>query len=421
MHEGSNVLLRSLILLACVTIAVADAAETVGSFPRLFGMNIGGPKYYDDPDKQLAFSKHDILILGFYRGWEQDGKGSRSMRAAVTGIKALNPDILIGQYTILGETQDSLGSPNRLKAAKVTRSDWWLVDGKKNRIQWSKAYGAWDINISKWVRPDKNGMRYPEWLAEYDDATFFKQVPEFDIWYLDNALSQPAAKMADWDLDGINDSRDDPRIARAYRQANVSYWQKARALRPNLILIGNAPDLSSAEYVGQLQGDFLEALIGLSWSIEAREGWSAAMNRYRAAIRDTAAPNIVGFNVHGRLDDYQRMRYGLASSLLEDGYFSYTELNSKYRTVAWFDEFDIDLGKPKDPPARTPWKKGVYRRNFEKGAVLVNPGPKAQVVILESGYRRLSGKQDPATNNGQLITSVKLAAKDGLIVLKLGS
>lgn len=408
------------LLLLALLPAVGQANELAprSGYPRILGMNIGGPKYYADPQAQWVFSRHDILILGFYQGWDQDGTGKRSMREVVRSIKAMNPKILVGQYTILGESQDSDSHPARAKARKLTAEGWWLTDQDKQRVRWSSAYGAWDINITNWSRPDRDGLRYPEWLARHDDSVFFKPVPEFDIWYFDNVLARPASRTADWDLDGHDDSRDEPRIALAYRQANVAEWKEARRLEPHAILMGNAKDLASAEYAGRLQGAFLEALMGLPWSTGTRLGWAAAMIEYRNAIRDTASPHIVAFNVHGRRDDYQLMRFGLTSSLLEDGYFSYTELDSKYRTVSWFDEFDANLGEAVDPPARKPWQSGVYRRNFDKGAVLVNPDPVVHTVVLEAGYRRLAGKQDPVVNNGQPATTVRLRPRDGLILLR---
>ena len=172
------------------------------------------------------------------------------------------------------------------------------------------------------MSPDKNGKRYSEWLAEFDYNEYFRNVPEFEIWYLDNALqSRPAVRYADWDNDGVNDSRDDPRIAAAYREGNVRHWKRIRESSPRPLLMGNSDDISSPEYRGILNGAFLESIIGESWSTETRLGWRAAMTRYRASVAQTAKPHIVGFNVHGESNDYARMRYGLTSCLLDDGHF----------------------------------------------------------------------------------------------------
>ena len=46
------------------------------------------------------------MILGFYPGWKGDTDGS-VIRRAVQSMKALNPALKVGQYTILNEAVDS--------------------------------------------------------------------------------------------------------------------------------------------------------------------------------------------------------------------------------------------------------------------------------------------------------------------------
>ena len=71
-------------------------------FPRLMGMNIGA-KNYDDPRYQEQLARLDVVILGFYAGWQPPGyapTASLAMRKALKAIKARNPAILVGQYTV---------------------------------------------------------------------------------------------------------------------------------------------------------------------------------------------------------------------------------------------------------------------------------------------------------------------------------
>jgi hypothetical protein len=395
----------------------AYAAASQG-FPLIMAMNIG-KKNYDDPEYLAALSRPKVVILGFYPGWR--GKDGRmSMRNVVQAIKQRNPGSLIGQYTILSETQDSLDrtSADTDKGKKLDREGWWLLDANGKRVQWTEKYGAFETNVAQWTKPDENGLRYSEWLARRDHSIYFNPVPEFDIWFFDNALSRPAVKMADWDGDGKDDSRDDLRIAAGYRRGHATHWEAARLLYPKALHIGNAEDVSSPEYSGKLQGVFMEAVIGASWSTERRSGWEAMLERYRSAMKHTAAPHIVGFNVHGEKGDYQRMRYGLTSCLLDNGFFSYTDEKVGYSSVVWFDEYDVDLGLPIDPPSTRSWVNGVYRRNYQKGAVLLNPGVLPKTVVIEVGYRRMKGSQAPTVNDGAAVTSITLRGKDGIILVK---
>ena len=387
-------------------------------FPLIMSMNIGA-KNYDDPTYLAALSRPDVVILGFYPGWR--GKdGHTSMREVVQAIKRSNQNVLVGQYTILSETYDpyDMRYADKDKSLKVEAERWWLRNAFNMRVQWTDLHDAWDINITPWTKPDSDGKRYPEWLAERDSNVYFKAVPEFDIWYFDNVLSKPPVKVADWNMDGKDDYSNDPVISEAHRKGNLSEWQRARELHPTVLFMGNTDDLSSPEYSGRLQGAFMEAVIGASWSMERWKGWEALMERYRLSMKHTASPHIVGFNVHGKNDDYQKMRYGLASCLMDDGYFSYTDEAVGYSSVPWFDEYDIDLGVPVDSPSPLPWENGVYRRTYEKGVVLVNPGLLSKTVTIERGYRRIKGNQAPELNDGSDVISITLGGKEGIILTK---
>jgi hypothetical protein len=112
------------------------------------------------------------------------------------------------------------------------------------------------------------------------------------------------------------------------------------------------------------------------------------------------------------------MRYGLASCLMDNGYYMFSSLAKDHEAQIWFDEFDIDLGRAIDPPQSDAWRSGVYMRRFEFGMALVNPkGNGTRTVQIPEGYQRFSGTQDPATNNGQPVDSVTLRERDGLILV----
>lgn len=393
--------------------------ELKKSFPRLMGMNIGA-KNYHEPQYQRQLARLDVVILGFYPGWNPR-KEPNPVRNVVRQLKVLNPRLLVGQYTVLNEAYDNLGrnKADEDKYRKLYSENWWLkkADGKK--AQWSSEYGTWEVNITSWANPDINGRRYPEWLAERDYSLFFQRIPEFDIWYLDNVFAKPRIPAADWNRDGKNDDGDNPSIISAYRKSHVREWATAKTLAPGLLLVGNADnDLTAPEYRGQLNGVFLEGLIGRWWSLEARSGWEKMMERYRTAKANTAPPHLVGFNVFGERDDYRRFRYGFTSCLLDDGYFSYTDEDEGYSSTPWFDEYDVDLGQALDPPQTEPWQKGVYRRRFQKGIVLVNPSHFKTTVEIGPGYRAFPGQQDKGVNDGVPVTTLTIPGKDGIVLVR---
>lgn len=392
------------------------------SFPRLMGMNIGA-KNYQDPGYQKDLSRMDVVILGFYRGWQPAGyapTATDAIRKVVKALKAQNPRILVGNYTILGEAYDDPQDAASLDLRdKLNASGWWLLDGARKKVQWTSAYSAWDVNFTAWTRPDSRGRRWPEWLAERNYAIFFRDVPEFDVVFLDGVTSPPRV-IADWNLDGVDDDPRNPVVLAARYAGHLSEWNRLRQLLPKALLIGNTDnDLANPEWRNQLDGAFLEGQMGFTWSLESRAGWRAMMDRYRAVLRNTRPPGIVGFNVSGRVTDYRFFRYAYASCLMDDGYFSFTDKASAYSNVPWFDEYEHGLGDALSAPPVSPWKQGVWRRDFRKGVVLVNPTGSAKTVRLEPGLARLAGAQDPGINNGATVGELTLAPKDGIVLRRL--
>ena len=403
------------ILLALFSVALCSAvAVAEPQFPRLFGMNIGN-KNYDDAAYQKQLARLDIVILGFYRGW-QPVAGYRAADA-VRDIRAENPNLLLGQYTILNEARDVLGdAAKRDVVTKITQSDWWLRNARGKRVQWTRRYSAWEVNFTRWAKPDSNGERYPQWSAQRDYKVFFKHIPQLSIWYTDNVMYRPRVR-ADWNGDGIKDSPDAPHVLASWRQGYRDWWDSIREVAPERLIIGNVDsDLSQPEFSGQLDGAFLEALMGKPWSLERKKGWSAMMERYRAVEANLRGPRIVAFNVWGDPEEYQFFRYAFTSCLMRNGYFSFTDESRGYSSVPWFDEYDLKLGRATTPPPARPWVKSVWRRDFEHGVVLVNPGGEAVKVTLEAGWRHIRGRQAPELNSGRPVTGVVIPPRDGVVL-----
>ncbi len=371
--KRSALLLVALIAFGfCSQAAGANGAATP-SFPRLMGMNIGA-KNYEDAGYQRDLSRLDVVILGFYKGWQPPGYAENStlaMRKVLRAIKARNPSILVGQYTILNEAYDN---PNDVATAdlreKLTANKWWLLNAAGHKVQWTTQYSTWETNFTHGARPDAQGRRWPQWLAERNFAVFFRDLPEFDIVYFDNVMVNSRVR-ADWNLAGRDADPADPDIATAHRAGHLAHWNRLRELAPNALLVGNTDnDLGNAQWRNQLDGGFLEAMMGERWSIETWAGWDAMMQRYRAVLQNTRQPRIVGFNVAGAVGDYRFFRYAYTSCLLDDGYFSFTDKSTGFSSVPWFDEYEYKLGRALSMPPQSAWDEGIWRRDFENGVVL---------------------------------------------------
>ncbi|HEU4644030.1 MAG TPA: putative glycoside hydrolase [Burkholderiales bacterium] len=380
---------------ACLLLAACAAQAQ--DFPRLMGMNIGA-KHYDDALYQEQLARLDVVVLGFYRGWNPHGYAATpadAMRKVVQALKARNPRQLVGQYTVLNEANDNARDvATRDLREKLHAEGWWLRDAAGRRVQWTSRYANWDINFTPWAQPDAQGRRWPEWLAERNHAAYFRDVPEFDLVFLDNVLN-PLRVRGDWDGDGANDDPKDAKVLAAHFAGHAGHWRRLRELLPGKLLLGNVDhDLANPGWRGALEGAFLEGLMGERWSLETWGGWEAMMRRYRAVLANTRSPHLVGFNVHGDPQDLRFFRYAYASCLLGDGYFSFTDKARGYSSVPWFEDYEIELGKALSPPPDAPWREGVWRRDFERGVALVNPTGSARTVELEPGRRLRLGARE---------------------------
>jgi hypothetical protein len=402
-----------------VTYTAPPPPELAKVATRVLGMNIGA-KNYDDPAYQAQLARAAVVVLGFYPGWRGDVNGSQFAKV-VNALKAANPSIQVGQYTVVTELNASTTSnaANLDVITKVNQEDWWLRNAAGAQVRWTAEYGAYDINFTEWSKPDANGLRYPQWLAKRNAAKFFANVA-FDFAYTDNSMRQSRAPSANWkELEpGVDIPPTDSTVITAWRRGQAAYWTELRAAT-GLAVFGNPDnDLSFTEYSGQLDGAFIEAAIGKSHSLDTWGGWRAMWDRYRVMQANVRDRRLVALNAIGIPTDYARARYGLATALLGDGMFTFTDEEVGYSSVPWFDEYELRLGKAVQPVPTAPMADTVWARAYEGGLVLVNTGNAATAVTVPAGYRRFHGAQDPAVNDGSPAGTVMMPARAGLILVK---
>src|SRR3569833_2179715 len=103
---------------------------------------------------------------------------------------------------------------------------------------------------------------------------------------------------------------------------------------------------------------------------------------------------------------------------MDDGYYSFTDNTKLYYGVVWFDELDHKHGSGSAKPTAA-WQKGVWRRDFDNGIVLVNPkGIGQQTGTLETPYLKIKVNQDPVTNYGQTVPTVPLKDRAGINLMQ---
>lgn len=440
-------------------VTVAPAPVWNPPFPRLaaYPISVWAPS----PDQYTSLAKMDFVILAFHP-WHDVGAVAATLRARAQQL-GRGDKIKIFSYTDntswWAGTDDLVQKISAEKGANGN-GDWWLRNAAgqlhtawPTTERWFNTMGeaiaavplpSLTINISRNVTRDAQGRTASEWLADRHDERL-ATATALDGIFMDvvagNHLAGVAPSNADWDEDGVNESRDTQTVKDWRAQGKYDYFARMKALHPNWLFLANDSGEINASTphpllwgnppgTGIFVGGVWEAWTGVSWATEEWGTWDEAMANYRKSLSLCSPPKLTGVvnfleTVSTASDRYQRMRYSLASCLMDDGYYSIANTMS-YNSVLWFDEYDWNLGYPTQTPRSSPHQDGVYLREFDNGCALVNPkgnGPRT-IALPSAGanmrWDRLSGTQEPAINNGQTnVTSVSIAERDGLILKRV--
>jgi hypothetical protein len=340
-------------------------------------------------------------------------------------IKAINPGIKIFHYFLPESLRYPVPSTSAGLGTQLNSQKWWLYTKGSGPTKVLSDYGrdTFILNMTNFAPQDSSGRRLNSWIADYAYEDKIKPNPSMDGIFSDNLFWKPR-RNGDWTRDGAMDDVGNAALQKAYREGYLVYLNRLKQLMPDKLHIANIadwghPDAVLAEYDQVIHGGILEAILGKSYSVENQRGWSGVLSHYRKAMAALAPPKLGIFHQFGHPSDLQSFRYGLATSLLDDGYYAYSDDDKGYSGIVWFDELDTNLGRATGEPPTQAWQKGVWRRDFEHGISLVNPKGNGPVeVTLEGKFRKIAGKQDRSVNNGQIVTKVTLRDRDGIILLK---
>ncbi|HEY1954785.1 MAG TPA: hypothetical protein VGH28_04220 [Polyangiaceae bacterium] len=418
-------------------------------YPRIASFRIGGSQTYGAAFQTWASKQAVVVIGGNWEGWNSSGRNREAVVESIKSQSTLGTKVLqYGDCDAIDSTQ-----PTSTWRAQVDANNWYLYKQGTSGAKETNFYSAnfWQTNSTTFVTPDSNGHTIEDAFAIYVDATYrtgktTNAAKSLDGHYHDNVLFITRTD-GDFNRDGTTDVAKDYGLA--WRTGLRRYFDQLAKIDPNLVRFGNIDDMSTlgitdpkdtaaaAPLDGIMHGALLEGFMGGSWSNETWAGWTVAMNEYRFRMNMTIAPHlaIAGHkNVAANGSDpsdatpYRAMRYGMASASLEDGYYAYSPTTGYTDTDLYsFDELGGNtggppvgyLGYPTEAPPTAAWKQGVWRRDFDHGIVLVNPkGNGAQTVSLGGTFKHLVGKQNPSVNDGSSVTSVTLADRDGLVLMK---
>ncbi|MEK7158095.1 MAG: putative glycoside hydrolase [Patescibacteria group bacterium] len=338
-------------------------------------------------------------------------------------LRKKNPNIVILAYVLTEELPVTAvsypeGHPYRALYEEVDKNNWWLYNTSGEHVYfWPD---TWMVDVSNFTAPNAAGQRWNTYLAEFMHEEMKKGI--WDGIYYDNAF-----EVVDWVDSGAFDlnrnavAETDGEVNAIWREGMRELLSRARHLEgASVPIIVN----SSSAYHAYTNGRLFE-----SFPLSYDGGWTGATQRYFDAIAQPPykpAISVINTNTVNKFEpaDYRKMRFGLASALLNNGFYSFSRGDQTHGEQWWYDEYDVDLGKPLgrayriSAPNDPDVVSGVWRRNFSRGMALVNATDRLQTISIESGYDFLSGAQDPEVNKGGEARSVTLAPEDGILLMK---
>lgn len=269
----------------------------------------------------------------------------------VRQLRQLNPNILI--LTSINAVEND-GLPD----------DYYLRDVEGKRIEvWPDSFR---LNLTRpYVAEYQARYAYQRMLEGQMmyDGVFFDNVMTTQSWLTEDIYGHTIK--IDADEDGLPDA---PEALDAAWKAGVFHEiQTFRQLMPNAIVNGHSMDITEPG-IGEL---FNGISLGFDTAhvVEGKMTFFELWERYALWMTDALSPHISMFEAsppdqiaygygYEPLENippstlefartlYPYMRFGLALSLMNDGYFAYEFGDTYHGNDWWYDELDFDLGYP---------------------------------------------------------------------------
>lgn len=346
------------------------------AYPKLINFFLTWDGYHPTSQEAVELSKWDIVVLDMENAHLRTDQ-LQIMRAANPKIKLLAyisfPEILneIPQYGILR---------NNLKAG--IHPAWYLRNAQGENI--SFWVGAKMLNISS-VCPTANNQKWNSYIANFIKTKVLSN-PIWDGVFLDNCWDG-AGPVDDLfpDIDGSGRSIWDKnwrdlQIITGTREA-ISIIRQGF---PSALILTN----SGFSYTYQTNGGLIEKFPVNETS------WEHGISDYLNSQRNANAPAISSINCFNYNQfDLQLMRFGLTSTLLGNGYYSFDYGDTNHGQIWWYDEYSFNLGNPLNnaiPVNEQQSAELLQNTSFESGmnSWIVDPGTQyGSAVIDNTNYR----------------------------------
>lgn len=353
------------LFVACDAWAEDARREEEPPFPRIGNCYGAGLGYRSWEEGGAYWSKLGLIVGGCYdlhydwdsRDWS---KALAKTEANLARLREVNPKVIVLPYVDVIEGIDHPSIP----------AAWWDLNAESKR--WQGWPGYYRINTKLPEVLDYNLTKVRDNILKRPcfDGVFY------DCWHVEDTLCPKTAALRD---------------GRAVVMIND--WNL-----PNNGFATLNGCLAEDEFNRVMEGkaDFEDFLARyLRWCRESRKpAVTMLVGHPRKMPMDAFANHQMPWKQRVELrkslqnSDPQALRFGLATTLMGDGYFGYDSANMGRGDWWWFPEYDAPLGHPKGPAHRE--ADGIWRREFDGGLVVVNGTSYDTTFRLASNHRDVS-------------------------------
>ncbi len=402
------------IILSCLVASLLALPFPVGAaasdgFVRTANYYLRSGSALENEDTIKSLASFDLLVLPV--------EAQVFNKPFFTKARTLNPDIIILAYTPTVSWNNLYWSDAlHIKMLKGIKNDWWMRDasGKKKSI-WQNTNA---LNLS---------TGWSDYLVSYTKSEVLSTGLWDGIFFDEVQDSIDYASPIDIDRNGTNDSATEANAR--WASAYTKLFASARtSFGSNTIIVTNGS--SNAAFATSVNGRMYETFPSTGSSLSA---WASNARDYLALGKKVSGEPTLMVNVNtentGDKTNYQKMRFGLTTTLLGDGYFGFDFGDQDHAQLWTYDEYNAYLGAAKGEPEQigtdgktiattTSISTGIWGRDFEEGRVVLNGTATTQTIRLDGEYERLHGSQDPRANNGSIVSRLTLGAQDGAVLLR---
>ncbi len=376
---------------------------------------------WDIADHEVPeLAKWDLLIL--------DMEVQVNSKENLKKIRNLNPDIIILAYITSQETDANIYNSQwnynatlRKKLLNNISDSWWLKNKDGHRTTFWE--GTYMLNLSDGSGVNNRGQKWNEYLPEFVS----REIISTGLWdgiFYDNIWGDVAWVRGDFDINNDGKADSVSFVNNSWSEGVKKMLRKTRELiGPNYLILGNGR--VHMDYQNLLNGVMFE---GFPAEWESNGNWAGILNTYSKISDNNLNPNITVINSYdSNRQNYQRVRFGLASTMMEShGYFSFDFDVSSHSQVWWYDEYSVNLGRAQSSSYNilnrensSTYSNGLWRRDFENGSVIINSSNREQIYTFRNEeFEKINGTQDRSVNNGTIINFIRLKANDAIILLK---